>query len=185
MEWMPQLGIGWLNGWLPASLLLIVDLAVFANLPKDVVRRFWDRSGWERRQVLLTAIGKVVALALIVLLVLTPLKIGSPVLGVGLIIVALGFAGLAQSFRDFVTTPLGEPVTRGIYGFTRHPQNLMSSVILLGCAIATGSWVNVLLILVARAFGHANLVAEEEVCLRHYGDAYQAYLHKTRRYGLF
>jgi len=185
MEWLPQLRIGWLKGWLPASLLVIVDAAVFASLPKDVVKRFWDRSGWKRHQIGLTAIGKLLALAVIVQLIFTPLKVASPMLGIGLIIAALGFAGLAQSFRDFSSTPFGVPVSTGIYGFTRHPQILMASLILLGCVVAVGSWSGVLLLLIARVFGHANLVAEEEICLARYGDAYREYLARTRRYFLF
>jgi protein-S-isoprenylcysteine O-methyltransferase Ste14 len=39
-----------------------------------------------------------------------------------------------------------------------------------------------LTLIVARGFGHANILAEEEVCLAAYGDAYRDYLKRVPRY---
>lgn len=76
-------------------------------------------------------------------------------------------------------------MTQGIYGITRHPQNLGSSLVILGCTIAIGSWLALLLFLIARVFLHQNLVAEEEACLQEYGQAYRSYMERVPRYLLF
>jgi protein-S-isoprenylcysteine O-methyltransferase Ste14 len=61
----------------------------------------------------------------------------------------------------------------------------MAFVVLLGGAIAVGSWAVVLALAVARVFGHFSIVAEEEACAKRYGDSYREYLQRVPRYFLF
>ena len=185
MEWMPVLRIGWLNGWIPLALLVLTDGVLFLFFPRQVVARLFDRSGWRRRQVAFAVIGKVCALGCLVLLILTPLKTGSAVFLVGTVVVLLGPIGLAKALFDFRNTPPGEPVERGMYKISRHPQIVASSAVLLGGCIAIGSWAALLLWLAARVLSHFGILGEEEVCLRQYGDAYQAYMDRVPRYLLF
>jgi len=119
MELMPALRIGWLNGWLPLGALVLTEGILFLVFPKEVVTRLFDRSGWSQRQVVFTVLGKLVALICLVLIVGTPLKIGSAVFVIGMIIVGLGLIGLAKALFDFKNTPLDQPVTRGIYRISR------------------------------------------------------------------
>lgn len=185
MEWMPDISIGWLNGWIPLALLGLTDGILFLVFPQDVVERLFDRSGWSQRQVAFTVISKLCALACLVLLALTPLKIGTAVFFVGVALVVLGLAGLAKALLDFRNTPPGRPVVRGIYRLSRHPQIVMSSVVILGGTITIGSWPALLLLLAARLFGHLGIVAEEEVCLEQYGESYRAYMRRVPRYFVF
>jgi protein-S-isoprenylcysteine O-methyltransferase Ste14 len=158
---------------------------LFWAFPKEVVARLFDRSGWSRKQVVFTVLGKLCALVCLLLIIFTPLKIGAPVFVVGLVIVALGLIGFVKALFDFKNTPLDQPVTRGIYRISRHPQIFTASVMILGSCIAVGSWLALILLLVARAFSHFGILAEEEVCLKQYGDAYQAYMNRVPRYFLF
>lgn len=185
MELLPDLTIGWLNGWLVIILLALADGILFLTFPKKVVRRLFDRSGWSQRQQAFTIVGKLCGLVCLTLLTLTPLKIGSPVFVMGMILTVFGLFGLVEALFDFRNTPLDEPVTRGLYRFSRHPQIMMSSVVLLGGCIAIGSWVAVAFWAVARLMEHFGIVAEEQVCLKQYGEAYRAYLKRVPRYFLF
>ena len=185
MEWMPDLRIGWLNGWIPLGLLALTDGILFLVFPRKVVARLFDRSGWTQRQVVFTVIGKLCALGCLALLIFTPLKIKSAVFVIGMVVVASGLIGLAKALFDFRNTPFGEPVARGIYNVSRHPQIVMSSVVLLGGCIAIGSWSALLMLLAARSFSHFGILAEEEVCLQQYGDAYRAYMKRVPRYFVF
>lgn len=182
MELMPPLKFGLLNGWLLLLLLPLVDGVLFLIFPKGVVSRLWDRSGWSPKQVTFTVLGKLCALACLVLVVMTPLKVGSPVFVVGVIVALLGAAGLAKALIDFRNTPPDEPVTRGLYRISRHPQIVMSSVVILGASIAVGSWAALLALAAARLFSHFGILAEEEVCLEAYGESYRAYIKEVPRY---
>ena len=182
---MPALKFGLLNGWLALVMLVLADGISFLIFPKEVVRRLFDRSGWSQKQVVFTVIRKLCATGSLVLLIFTPLKIGNPVFIVGVIVSVLGVIGLEKALLDFRNTPLGQPVTRGIYTISRHPQIVMSSVVLLGGCIAIGSWIAVLLMLAARILSHFGILAEEEICLKQYGDDYRAYMDRVPRYFLF
>jgi protein-S-isoprenylcysteine O-methyltransferase Ste14 len=184
MELFPELSLGWLNGWIAPALLVLVDGILFLTYPKPVLVWVWNRSGWSRKQAALTVIGKIFALFFLVLIALSPLKIGQPVFFIGLALSAAGLAGLAKALIDFRGTPLGEPVDRGIYRISRHPQIVMSSLVLLGAGIAAGSWAALMLFAVARFFSHWGLVAEEEICLKKYGESYRQYLRRVPRYFL-
>jgi protein-S-isoprenylcysteine O-methyltransferase Ste14 len=185
MELFPDLKIGWLNGWLVIILLALTDGILFLTFPKQVVMRLFDRSGWSQKQQAFTIVGKLCGLVCLALLTLTPLKIGSQIFLVGAILTALGLLGLVKALFDFKNTPLDEPVMRGLYRVSRHPQIVMSSVVLLGGCIAIGSWVAVVFWTVARFMEHFGIVAEEQVCLRQYGEAYLAYLKHVPCYFLF
>ena len=179
---MPALRIGWLNGWIFLVLLALTDGILFLIFPKQVVARLFDRSGWSQKQIVFTVVGKLCALLCLTLIILTPLKIGSMVFVIGTIVAAMGLIGLAKALFDFKDTPFDEPVDRGMYRVSRHPQIVMSSVVLLGACIAIGSWIALLLLAIVRGFSHFGILAEEEVCLKQYGDSYRAYMERVPRY---
>ncbi len=182
MEFLPDFRLGWLNGGLLLATLVLTDGILFLAFRKDAVARLFDRSGWTQRQIVFTVMGKLLALVTVVMIIFTPLKLRSYVFIVGAVLVGLGLIGVVKALFDFRNTPPDQPVTQGIYGVSRHPQNLASYFVILGCTIAIGSWLAVFLFVVARLFLHANLVAEEDVCLREYGEAYRDYMDRVPRY---
>jgi protein-S-isoprenylcysteine O-methyltransferase Ste14 len=152
--------------------------------PKDVVARLFDRTGWDKKQRTFTVIGKLVSLACLVLIILTPLKISSNTFIVGMILYVLGLVGLVIAMFNFRKTPLGQPVTRGLYKVSRHPQIIALFVLFSGICFAIGSWLALLLLVMSRLFQHLGILAEEQACLRQYGDSYRAYMKRVPRYFL-
>ena len=185
MELFPELKLGLLNGWIFLGLLTLVDGICFLVFPKAVVKRLWDRSGWERKQVIFTVMGKGAALVCLSLIVLTPLKIGTAVFAVGAAMAALGLIGVTLALIQFRNTPFNQPVSQGLYRISRHPQIVMASAVLLGACIAIGSWTALIAFSVARALSHFGIVAEEEACLKQYGEPYQTYMQRVPRYFVF
>ena len=185
MELIPPLKIGWLNGWIAFGLIALTEGICFAVFPKDVVARLFDRSGWGKTQVLFTVMGKVFSLVCLALMALTPLKIGSSVFTIGTILFALGLAGLIAALLDFKNTPPDQPVTSGLYRVSRHPQLFTVFLAFLGACIAIGSWLALLILIISRGLQHYGLLAEEEICLKQYGDSYRAYMEQVPRYFIF
>jgi protein-S-isoprenylcysteine O-methyltransferase Ste14 len=184
MELMSALEIGWLNGWIPLGLLVLVEGLLLKVFPRDVVTRLFDRSKWDKRQVVFTAIGKLFSLACLVLIVFTPLKIGSSAFVVGMVLYVLGLVGLIVAILNFRNTPAGQPVTRGLYTVSRHPQIVMLFVAFLGMCLAIGSWLALLTLLMSKLLQHVGILAEEEACLEQYGDSYRDYMKQVPRYFL-
>jgi len=182
---MPTLGIGWLNGWVLLAFEFLIQGSLLLIFPKAVVSRLFSRSGWSVKQRVFFIVGKVFSLACLILIILTPLKTNSSAFIVALILYATGLAGLVASMLNFRDTPLGQPVTKGVYRMSRHPQIVALFVIFLGICGAIGSWAALLTLAVSKLFQHFGILAEEEVCLRQYGESYRAYIEQVPRYFLF
>jgi protein-S-isoprenylcysteine O-methyltransferase Ste14 len=185
MELMPAMRMGWLNGWILVCLLFLTYGIVLKLFPKEVVARLYDKSGRGRRDKAMICVGAVLAAAYFLLIIVTPLKLGSGVLVAGLAVYVLGLAGFLTALIQFRNTPPGEPVTGGLYRLSRHPQQLSFFVIFLGVSIAVGSWLVLLIQAVSALFLHARVLAEERACLQRYGDSYRSYMKRVPRYLLF
>ena len=185
MELVPKLEIGWLNGWILLAFEFLIQGFLLLVFPKDVVSRLFDRSGWSEKQRVFTILGKVFSLACLVLIILAPLKINSSAFIVGLIVYAVGLAGLVVAMLNFKGTPPDQPVTKGVYKISRHPQIVALFVLFLGICVAIGSWLALFALVMSRLLQHFGILAEEEVCLRRYGESYRAYMEQVPRYFLF
>jgi len=184
MELFPALELGWLNGWI----LLVVLYGIFGILllafPKAVVTRLYeyDRFRWSKKQRAYYVIGKLLILVNLILTILTPLRVGSTVFVLGTILFAIGLTGFTIALLNFKNTPLNQPVTKGLYGVSRHPQVLTLSVAGVGTCLAIGSWIALLLIITASLFGRSRILAEERALLEQYGDSYRDYMERVPRY---
>ena len=185
MELIPKLEIGWLNGWILLAFEFLIQGSLLLVFPKDVVARLFDRSGWSKEQRVLTILGKAFSLACLVLIILTPLKTNSRLFVVGLIVYAIGLAGLVAAMLDFKGAPPDRPATKGVYRISRHPQLVALFVLFLGMCVAIGSWPALFALVVSRSLQHLGILAEEEACLRRYGESYRDYMEQVPRYFLF
>lgn len=125
MEFLPDFRLGWLNGWLLLGLLVVADGVLFIAFQKNTVTRLFDRSGWKKWQIVITVIGKLMALVVILMIIFTPLKLGSYAFIIGAMLVGFGLIILIKALLDFRNSVPDQPVTQGIYRVTRHPQNLV------------------------------------------------------------
>ena len=186
MELIPTLKIGWLNGWILLCLIYSIFGILLLAFPKDVVARLYDydRSSWSKTQKVIYLIGKLLALICLVLIIFTPLKIRANVFIPGIILFALGLAGFIIALFNFKNTPLDQPVTRGLYRISRHPQVLMLFIMSIGICITIGSGLVLFIVIISSLFLHSRDLAEEKACLERYGDSYRNYMKLVPRYFL-
>ncbi len=184
MELLPALELGWFNGWI----LLIVLYGVFGILllafPKAVVARLYayDRLRWSKKQRAYHVVGKLLILVNLILTILTPLRVGSTVFILGVILFAVGLTGFTIALFNFRNTPLNQPIIKGLYSVSRHPQVLMLSVAGVGMCLAIGSWIALIILAISSLFGRSRTLAEERALLEQYGDSYRDYMERVPRY---
>jgi protein-S-isoprenylcysteine O-methyltransferase Ste14 len=185
MELFPNLEIGWLNGWL----LIVSFFGAYGILlicfPRKAVARLYDRSGQRDHRSPRRLLGVILVLFWIMLVSLTPLKVGEGVFVIGILLFSLGLIGFVIALVNFINTPIDQPVTRGLYRISRHPQQLAVSVSFLGIGIAIGSWPAFVLMILGVIGGHFKILAEEKACLEQYGESYRNYMKRIPRYFLF
>lgn len=182
MEWIPELRLRWLNGWILLAVLYGAFGLLLLAFPRDVVRRLYDRSGWTRQQSIRIAVGKLPILVGFVLTVLSPLRIGSGVFLVGMMLFVLGFAGFIMALIHFKNTPPDQPAKGGLYSVSRNPQISTLYLASLGIGLSIGSWLALFLTLLSAVGQHLRVLAEEQTCLAQYGDSYREYMQRVPRY---
>ena len=186
MELIPVFQIGWLNGWTLVGLLYMVFGALLMAFPKDVRAKLfnYDRSHWDKKQRVFYFMRRMSVLVYLVLAIFTPLKIRTNVFLPGVILFTFGLIGFIVALSNFKNMPANQPATKGLYRISRNPQILMLFISGVGICIATGSWLALLILIIAKFFGHFRTLAEEEVCLVQYGDSYRNYMKRVPRYFL-
>ena len=130
---------------------------------------------------IVTFLGLIYYLALIYSVFL-PLKLGTMWFYIGLPVALSGLIMYTIVTVNFATTPLDEPVTKGLYRYSRNPQYLTEFLMFIGVSIASASWIFLLFSIVYEISMLSFASSEERFCLEKYGDAYREYMNKTPRY---
>jgi len=185
MALFPPLILGWLNGWIPIVIFYGIFLALLKIFPKDTVDRLYEDSGWTLEQARPAKIGLPFALAALVLIIFTPLKINQPIFWIGLALTLIGQSGFLYSLHTFNVTPPGEPVTAGLYRISRNPQWVTFAVVMVGFSLMVGSWTVLVLLAVRVVMNHFRILGEEQALEDQYGESYRAYKKSVPRYFIF
>jgi protein-S-isoprenylcysteine O-methyltransferase Ste14 len=179
----PALRFGLWNTWLFMAVFLLQMLAVRlagegawqrSHLPNDIPRRRSDR--WA------AALANGAWLLALSYSLFLPMRPGTFLFAVGLLVFAVGAALLAWATWDFTRTPADQPIVCGAYVISRHPLYLATFLICLGAAFAGASWPLVLLSVVVVLCFRREALLEEKYCLERYGDAYRDYRDRTCRW---
>jgi protein-S-isoprenylcysteine O-methyltransferase Ste14 len=159
-------------------IMIVVDKVVGTG---EMMKKMGDvpYEGGEKR---VFGISMVVILLLFAYSVFLPLKVGTVWFYTGLTIYLVGLIMFLTAIVNIATAPLGQPFTKGMYRFSRHPLMFSSSITFVGMSVASASWVFLLVSvgIIILQISQAN--AEERGCLEIYGDEYQEYLNRTPRW---
>ncbi|HEX5702223.1 MAG TPA: isoprenylcysteine carboxylmethyltransferase family protein [Pyrinomonadaceae bacterium] len=101
----------------------------------------------------------------------------------GLVVFILAFFNFGDSWRVGVDyeTP-GALVTRGIFSLTRNPIYVFINAWFIGTFLINGTWIFLVLAVLAIAAQHWQILREEEFLKKSYGEAYERYRNKVPRY---
>lgn len=185
MELFPGIEIGLANGWILIVLFFGAYGIMLIFFPKRAIARLYDRSGQRKNPLLRRLLVVSFVLLLFAVMSLTPLKIGDVVFVIGISMYSLGLIGFLIALDNFKNTPVDQPVTSGLYRFSRHPQQLAFSIAFLGISIAIGSWSAFAVLILGVIGAHRRIIAEEKACLEKYGESYKNYMERIPRYFLF
>ena len=186
MSLIPAFEIGISNAWIFTAAfftLLFLPLQLVPAISKNATTRSLSTT------VPLNGIEKIIDILIVVIMVLLviysiflPLQLGTAWFYVGLCVCALAFIPGAITTVNWLTTPLSEPVTKGIYRYSRHPIYLVQALMFIGIGIISASWVFILLSVVRTISTFIIAIPEERFCLEKYGNIYQEYMNRTPRW---
>ena len=185
MSWIPAFEVGLWNAWilmlyfpLHPLIMIVVDKAVGTG---EILKKMGDVP-YERGEKRAFVISVVILLLLSVYSVFLPLKLGTVWFYVGLGIYVVGLVMFLTAIMNVATTPLGQPFTKGMYRYSRHPMYFSGVITYVGVSVTSASWIFLLLSVVTAVLLASGAIAEERGCLETYGDEYREYLNRTPRW---
>jgi protein-S-isoprenylcysteine O-methyltransferase Ste14 len=94
------------------------------------------------------------------------------------------FHALGSSFTGVVTVTADQRVVQsGLYGLVRHPSYTAAIMMFVGVGVALESWLSVGILFVAHCYLYGRRVsAEEKALVATLGEAYAAYMLRTKRF---
>ena len=188
MSLLPEFELGFWNAWIFMMPFLVVTLLCMLVMMKKGAPggsvRAVQRACKSKTTLVVASLSKFFMFPAVIYSVFLPLKLGTLWFYVGLPITLIGLGGTILVLVDWANTPAGDPVTRGIYRYSRHPMYVTGVFIFLGVSILSASWVFlVLTILFGVGVTRPYFVKVEEAqCLGHYGTAYHEYMKRTPRW---
>ena len=183
MSPVPAFEIGLWNAWIFMIWLLILDFGV-RLFSKDLYQRAGQPPDMKPSQKykIISFISTPLLLLAIAYSIFLPLKLGTIWFPIGLTIFLLGLVVTVVAVINFARAPMNEPVTRGVYRYSRNPGYAALLLIYFGVSIASASWVFLLLTVLWAVALSLSVADEERCCLGKYGNAYREYMNKTPRW---
>ena len=185
MNLFPVLGLGLLNGWIYFAFYLIVFIITMSTCSSEVRKRLYDRSLWDKKTKIITAVGKIFSFVNIMMILFGALQIGNIEFIIGTIVYLIGLSLLVMSIINYKNAPLGKPITNGFYKISRNPQMVSLYVLFTGMILTIGSWINLIFLCVTIICAHFSVLGEESALTEQYGESYLEYKKKVARYFVF
>ena len=189
MSLIPAFEIGVWNAWI-LQVLFLLPFGFTVNAPsslmskerKERAKRATQDAPLNRTEKKLFFSTRAIIMPLTTLYsIFLPLKLGTVWLYVGLPIFVLALVITAMTAYYFAATPLGEPVTEGIYRISRHPLYVGGFLSYIGIGIVCASWVILLCGVLWFLLLTIVVLAEERLLIENYCDTYRDYINSTPR----
>jgi len=179
MSLIPDFELGVWNAWIfmvPSLIITLLSIPLMskkgAPSPKSI--------RLSKTTLLFSLFTKFIYFPSVLYSVFLPLQVGTIWFYVGLPITLIGLIGSLLVLVDWANTP-AQPVTTGLYRYSRHPMYVTEVLFLLGVSIISASW-DFLLFPIIVGVGAAYFIKMEEAgTLGHYGKVYREYMDRTPR----
>ena len=152
---------------------------------KEVKKRLYDRSLWNKKTKIITAFGKLFSFANIIMIFLAAIKFGTAEFIIGTVLYSVGLIGLGIAIINYRNAPLDKPITRGLYKISRNPQMIMIYIMFTGMILVIDSLFNLIILSITIICAHFSIIGEEKALKEQYGESYEEYKEKVPRYFLF
>jgi len=183
MSLVPVFEIGVWNAWIFMVFILVhtfllslifKDAMKKRGAPGDIAYTKVEKSANIFRQIIL--------ILTFIYSIFLPLKLGTAWFYAGLAVYLVGLITYTIVMVNWTTSPPDEPVTKGLYCYSRHPQYLTQFLMFVGAGIASASWIFLSLEIVTLILINIVVIPEEGFCLEKYDDTYRDYMNRTPRW---
>jgi protein-S-isoprenylcysteine O-methyltransferase Ste14 len=184
MDLVPAFELGLWNAWIFVLLSLLIGFVSWIFIGKKAMKKFRVEPNVPKTRAEKASEKIYLPLTLVSMVysVFLPMKLDTFWFYWGFAIWILSLVMGVIVFVSFGTSPLGEPVTKGIYRVSRNPACLSGFLADIAIGIACASWVFLLYAVVEIILMHISIGTEERFLLEKYGDTYREYMNRTPRW---
>ncbi|MHA2099026.1 MAG: methyltransferase family protein [Candidatus Kariarchaeaceae archaeon] len=169
---------GLLNGWIFILYILLPNLLYFTtnlkerDIPIDFIR-------YPKEKVI--EYGEHLFRLFVFLFPLfLPIKENYFVIGVSLYFIGIVLYTIV--WINIISTPINEPVTKGLFKYSRHPGRITPLIIFVGISIICESWVYFIISILFIVIHMLNGITEERYNVKKFGHLYTDYQSRTPRW---
>jgi len=178
----PEFELGLWNAWIFIICVYLPPfISILGSKSKTTSKRL-NVSVPIKHEKLLNVISTAIWVAGIIYSIFLPLQLGTIWFFMGSVIFLIALVIFLSATFFVRTTPADKPFTKGPYRYSRHPYYVAETLIFLSIAIASVSWVFLMLAVIMSIFHLVYAPAEEQYCLKRYGKDYREYMDRTPRW---
>jgi len=177
MPLIPDFKIGLWNAW-----ILIVPMFITLFIGVIINKEKFEEAPVSEKEQRLFIFSNIILFSSLIYSFFLPLKLKTFWLYIGLVIYLVGIIFFIVAEINFITTPKGKVVNKGVYRISRNPMFLGGFLIFIGTGIACISWVLPLFAVIYIIIINVVINSEEQFCLRKFGKEYKEYMNITPRW---
>ena len=186
MSLLPAFEIGLWNAWIFMVFLFAASFLPFYIDKEKTEKRIEGEPSWNEQKksakVTFVITHLIIMPFTLIYSIFLPLKLGTWWFYAGLPIFLLALVIALMTSISFSIAPLGEPMSKGVYSFSRNPGYFGFFLAYIGTGIACASWIFLLCALLWIVTWHFGVIEEERILLKRYGDSYREYMNRTPRW---
>jgi len=187
MSFIPAFEIGVWNLWIFMVAWMFFHMVpltwpIFRYDIKAMYKKSVASPHYNKTEKIISNLGMALWIILFIYSVFLPLPLGTPLLYAGIALFVVGLIITEIAMIPWVKTAIDEPITAGLYRYSRHPVYIGVFVQHIGIGIASASGLFLLLAVVQVVLSALTAPAEERFCCEKYGDTYREYMNRTPRW---
>ncbi len=183
MNFLPEFNFSLSNAFWISILFIATNIIVIKRYPKHYKERVLSMPKFHGRvQQITGTLNFFLFQGLIAVTFFIKLQFNLLYFAPGAVLFVVGYFAYLHSLIDYATSNPQQPVTKGIYRFSRNPQQLATILMWTGTGFMTGSGLIICICLFQLITVYPTFTAQEKYCLYKYGDEYKKYMNKTARY---
>lgn len=177
MSLIPDFEIGIWNAWILALVFLLL-----VYIPVLTFKDFKKKMGQGEHYGKIEVFMEILFYVLVLITIFLPLKLRTAWFYTGFSIYLVGLIFMTITIMNVTSTPLGKPLTKGLYRFSRNPAYLSQIVTFLGIGTASASWLYLFFSVLLVVMTYLLITIEERVTLEKLGESYREYMNRTPRW---
>ena len=182
MSLVPAFELGLWNAWILMIWLILFPIFLNIGVKDKRISKRLETSVPIKYEKALNAISMTAMIVGVIYSIFLPLQFETILFYVGLLIFLFGFILFFAVLVTVRTVKIDEPFTKGPYRYSRHPIYLSQFLIFIGVVMICLSWVLLVLVFIIGIHQLISAPAEEQFCLKEYGDLYRNYMKRTPRW---